>query len=308
MTKFSSLLILFLSSASLLLAQTQVSLEPSQDNTLYENATGSVSNGGGQYLFAGETANKGSRRAMIQFDLSDSIPANAVITEVSLTLNLNKTLAGSSNQSLHRVTASWLEGSSNASGQEGGGTGSSPGEVTWIHRSFDTLRWAAAGGDFAATASATTNVGAVGSYTWSGPDLIADVEAWVANPSSNFGWILIGDEAATGSAKRFDSREASDNRPTLSITYTENTSNLRDLSPLVKVSPNPMRDLLQLDFTQLSEEVEVTLSDLSGRTLIQSLLPAHLKHSLPVADLPKGIYVLSIASSEGQYQQKIMRQ
>ncbi|MEM9985251.1 MAG: DNRLRE domain-containing protein, partial [Bacteroidota bacterium] len=292
MTKICLLFILFLSSAGLLLAQTQVILEPSQDNTLYENATGSLSNGGGQYIFAGETANKGSRRALIQFDLPDSIPANAEVTAVSLTLNLNKTLPGSSDQSLHRVTASWLEGSSNASGQEGGGTGSSAGEVTWIHRSFDTLDWAIAGGDFAATASATTNVGAVGSYTWSGPDLIADVESWLSDPASNFGWILIGAEATTGSAKRFDSREASDNRPTLSITYTANTTNLKDLGSLAKISPNPVRDVIQLDFTQLTEEVQVTLSDLSGRTLIQSLLPPNRIHRLPVADLPEGIYVL----------------
>ena len=41
------------------------------------------------------------------------------------------------------------------------------------------------------------------------------------HPSSNFGWLLMGDESTGGSAKRFDSREGanSDQYPMLTIEY-----------------------------------------------------------------------------------------
>src|SRR5207302_838656 len=49
-----------------------------------------------------------------------------------------------------------------------------------------------------------------------------DVQNWLSSPGSNFGWIVIGDESGTGTAKRFDSRENStaSNQPALTIDYT----------------------------------------------------------------------------------------
>lgn len=51
--------------------------------------------------------------------------------------------------------------------------------------------------------------------------MLADIEAWRAEPSQNFGWIVVGDETATGTAKRFASRENPDVdlRPRLTIEY-----------------------------------------------------------------------------------------
>jgi hypothetical protein len=45
--------------------------------------------------------------------------------------------------------------------------------------------------------------------------MAADIQAWLDNPSSNFGWVLLGKEGAEATAKRFDSREneAPENRP-----------------------------------------------------------------------------------------------
>ncbi|MGH7613747.1 MAG: hypothetical protein ACREMW_06870 [Gemmatimonadales bacterium] len=51
--------------------------------------------------------------------------------------------------------------------------------------------------------------------------LVADVQGWLADPASNFGWILIGDESATATAKQFDSREsAASIRPELRVFFT----------------------------------------------------------------------------------------
>ena len=40
--------------------------------------------------------------------------------------------------------------------------------------------------------------------------MATDVEAWIANPDENFGWMMIGDEQVDGTAKRFNSRENDD--------------------------------------------------------------------------------------------------
>ena len=50
--------------------------------------------------------------------------------------------------------------------------------------------------------------------------MIEDVQSWIKDPGTNFGWILIGDEVVLGTAKRFDSRENDpENTPKLKILY-----------------------------------------------------------------------------------------
>ena len=85
-----------------------------------------------------------------------------------------------------------------------------------------TGTWTNLGGDFAATASAATNVAGVGDYSWSSPTLIGDLQSWLDTPTSNFGWLLLGDETANQTVKRFDTRENVEAafRPTLTIEYT----------------------------------------------------------------------------------------
>lgn len=83
--------------------------------------------------------------------------------------------------------------------------------------------WQTAGGDFSGTTSATTQVAGIGYYTWgSTSQMVADVQAWLDNPSMNFGWIFVGNENQPQTAKRFDSREttAAANRPLLTVTFT----------------------------------------------------------------------------------------
>ncbi len=198
-----------------------VVLEPSKDNTLYESVTGALSNGAGVRMFAGRTNTGLLRRALMAFDLS-SIPPDSVITDVSLQLTMTRTVAGDTDAALHRVTADWGEGTSDASGLEGEGAASTTGDATWIHTSFSTGFWSSAGGDFVASSSATQTVGAVGTYTWSSSGMVSDVQAWYDTPSSNFGWVLLGDETGGNqTAKRFDTRErpVPENRPLLTVTF-----------------------------------------------------------------------------------------
>ena len=210
---------------SQLLVADEITLTATKDNTLYESSTGGLSNGSGQFLFAGRSAqNSGSvRRALLAFDLS-SLPPEAVVTAVRLTMNMSKTVAGATTVSLHWVLFDWGEGSSNATSRGGGqGATSTTGDATWIHASFDSGTWSSPGGDFVTTASSSLDVGSTGLYTWpSTAQLVTDVETWVADTGSNFGWIVIGDESAQRTAKRFDSREhgTESGRPQLVVEFS----------------------------------------------------------------------------------------
>ncbi|MHC5109369.1 MAG: DNRLRE domain-containing protein [Planctomycetota bacterium] len=201
-----------------------VMIGASRDNTLFEDSNGLLSNGAGDHLFAGKTFQLADRirRGVIAFDLDGHIPVGAEITNVSLTLYMSRTNSGVQPVSIHRLLSDWGEGTSHAAGQEGAGAESTIGDATWLHSFFDTELWDSAGGDFVPTSSADIPVNAEGFYTW-GPtsQMLADVRGWVDDPTSNFGWILVGNEAFSLTAKRFDSKDNVDPtvHPTLTIEF-----------------------------------------------------------------------------------------
>ena len=163
------------------------------------------------------------RRAVIAFDVAGSIPAGATITSVRLILSMSRTRAGAESIELHRVLADWGEGTSHAPDVEGEETYSTPGDATWVYRFFDTDLWEALRGDFSPAVSASAVVDGIGSYTWtSTAQIVADVQGWVDDPSSNYGWLLKGNETTKRTAKRFDSREhpTAANQPVLTIEFT----------------------------------------------------------------------------------------
>lgn len=202
-----------------------VDLTSSKDNTLIEVAGGASSNALGD-VFAGRVGPFGGgtkRRGVMAFNIAGNIPAGSTISSVTLTLTLLSAPFAGGNQpvELHRALADWGEGTSFFPG--GQGALATPGDATWIHTFFSTQFWASAGGDFVAATSAAINVGTVtGPYTWpSTGQMIADVQAWLNNPGSNFGWLIKGNEAAIQTARRFGSREALPaQRPVLTVQFT----------------------------------------------------------------------------------------
>jgi hypothetical protein len=208
--------------ASSALADTVV-ITSSKDNSLYEDPNGASSNGAGQYIFVGR--NNGFiltlRRGLIAFDVAGSIPAGSTIERVRLVLHMSRTSGGPARVELHRASADWGQGASDAGERGGDGAPATPGDATWQHRFFNTDFWVNDGGDFAAAASASIDVAAEGFYSWESPEMAADVQAWLDDPAQNFGWLLRGDESRTNTAKRFDSREnvAADRRPQLEVEF-----------------------------------------------------------------------------------------
>jgi len=194
-----------------------VKLNAMKDNTLYEDSSGALSNGAGDHFFAGKTRNDEDRRGLVAFDVSGIAPGST-INGVTLTLHMSRTIVGAVDVSVHRALADWGESTSHAGGEEGGGAPAEPGDATWIHTFSPGSFWAGIGGDFDPVASATTSVGANGFYSWTGPGLVDDVQAWVDGGAGNFGWLLRSDSLP----KRFDTRENPDAsvRPVLTIDFT----------------------------------------------------------------------------------------
>jgi hypothetical protein len=197
-----------------------VTLTPSRDNTIF--AEGEKSNGAGIYLFAGNTGQGNTRRALVAFDLALSIPAGSIVQTATLTMQMSRTQAGAELVTLHRLLADWGEGTSDAAGDEGAGAPATPGDATWTDAFFGVTPWASPGGDFIASPSAAISVTAVGPYTWgSTPAMVADVQGWLDAADTSFGWILLGNESGTQTAKRFGSRESSAEatRPVLTVEF-----------------------------------------------------------------------------------------
>src|SRR5262249_11532447 len=145
------------------------------------------------------------------------------IQSAQLTLTQLASAAGANNMSLYLLDEDWGEGTSN-----GGSAGApaTPNDATWTQRFYNAVtpvNWTNAGGTFAASASATTSVGTpLGNYSWTSAQMIFDVQAWLNDPSTNFGWALLADEGAgAGTLRSFGSRESTfGQQPQLQITYT----------------------------------------------------------------------------------------
>ncbi len=203
-------------------------LDATADTSLYEVPAGDpeTANSLGEHLFAGRIASGERRRLLLRFNLG-AIPAGATVTSAQLSLSLTRDPPGvlpAVNFSLFPVTADWGEGSSDAGSPGGNGIAATAGDPTWTQRAFPSSAWSTAGGDIAASASAVTSANGLARYQWgSTTAMVSVVQSWVDTPSSNFGWMLIADEAAGNlTARRFASREAADiaTRPQLRIEFT----------------------------------------------------------------------------------------
>jgi spore coat protein A len=198
-----------------------VTLQASKDNSMYSDDW-DVSNGAGDYFFAGRTKISALRRGLVAFDLTGQIPPGATINSVTLTLYKSRGKGGAKNIWLHRLLDDWDEGTSNAGGEEGQGDIATAGDATWSHNLYPSSLWSSLGGDFDPASSAVTAVGGNGFYAWTSAPMKVNVQFWLDNPDSNFGWILIGEEGSDLTARRFDSHTNSivAQRPQLAIDFT----------------------------------------------------------------------------------------
>jgi hypothetical protein len=188
-----------------------VSLQPVADAELREgNPAGNfgtnvtVVSGG-----LGLTSGNETRRGLFQFDLAGQVPVGSTVTSAIVTFAVVKVPLNSANSTfgLHRILQSW--GETNA---------------TWSTRlSLDTpweIGGAIGANDSVAASSSSVFISNINNYAFgSTSNLVADLQLWVDNPSTNFGWLLISDaEMELGSARHFATRE-SGAAPTLAVQF-----------------------------------------------------------------------------------------
>jgi hypothetical protein len=209
--------------ARTLLSAVTVQVPASQDTTLYSGQA-TQANGAGEFLLTGQAGESDSaKNSLVKFDLgSMGIPDGATIIDAVLTLNLAQSLGPSVAVSVHQLTTAWGEAGSDAVGSEVTGAAAEQFDATWIYAFFDGAVWSSPGGDYESSASASTEVSDPGIYQWFDGGLVADVQQWVDDPSSNHGWAIIG-AGVEGSLKSFSSRDSGNAllAPLLEITYEE---------------------------------------------------------------------------------------
>lgn len=159
----------------------------------------------------GFTVNRAIRRGLLRFDPGTQIPAGATINSVTLRVRVVKIPAGPANSTfeVRRILQPWTE------------TG-----VTWNSRSSPAAPWQTPGAtgpaDSLSLPSATVFVAGLAIYDFSSTaNLVADVQAWINNPATNFGWLLISENEITAkTARHFGTREGGSNAPSLVIDFT----------------------------------------------------------------------------------------
>jgi hypothetical protein len=300
-------------------AAATVNLGPIKDNTLIQAPIGN-SNGSGDGFYSGRVGILGDstlRRALVAFDLS-SIPVGSTINTATLRLEMAQSQnALSRNFGLHRVAGDWGEG-----GSLGAGTGSpaNPGEATWLYRFFDTQAWTAPGGDFAAAPSASQAVGDIGPYEWTGAGLVADVQFWVDNPASNFGWLLLGDETVSFTVKKFYAREGF-TPPVLTVDFTPTDIDVASGPHADRVWfappwPTPASGPVHLSYVlPRAARVSLAIHDAAGRVvrqLVADAVETAGRHATvwdgrtdTGARAASGVYVASLVVDDETYQRRI---
>ena len=280
-------------------AQTTININPVKDNTLYEDLSGSLSNGAGSHFFVGSTNLGLKRRGLIQFDITSNVPPDATILEAILTLSMDQTVSVPSNIELHNVSSDWGEGVSVAAENGGFGAASQANDATWLHSFYSNSFWKNAGGDFSNIVSATTSVGGTGKYTWTSTQLIADVQNWLDSPALNFGWCLTGDETIPRTAKRFASREISPvlDSPRLTIVYTITNGVHNPIADSRCIFyPNPSTGKIQLMLHNV-DNAEVKVFNILGRMVYISAWIDD-KLDIDLSKESKGIYFYELLSNK----------
>lgn len=213
-------LILVLGSCMSLSSQTSIhEVTSSLDNTIFKDLE--LSNGLGEYIFAGTTKDGVIKRALVQFDLTDALPTGTMVDSALLILFPDKVKPGSTVVTAFRLTTEWGEGSSKALEGDGKGAPVTEGDASWSHAIFPGTQWIKSGGDYDLEYSALDTVSLGEEAVFRSERLTIDVNFWLQNPSSNFGWILVGDEFSTSTSAKFGSRDNNDHTqwPVLKLYY-----------------------------------------------------------------------------------------
>ncbi|RZL01887.1 MAG: DUF4347 domain-containing protein, partial [Rubrivivax sp.] len=164
-------------------------------------------------LSAGRATTQNGFQTLVKFEdiigaSAGQIPQGSVITSVTLTMYMTSSPTFTNPTfSLYRMLAAWTDTSTYTSMGDG----------------ID-------GAEYKFSADQTINDSGAKSYTFaSNAAMIATVQAWVNNPSSNQGWYLFCDDNSSQASFASAENATVANRPKLSVTYTQPTPQTVDL-------------------------------------------------------------------------------
>ncbi len=176
------------------------------DTTLQESAPTTV-DGSGAFLRVDADYPSASRKAtnaLARFDLG-AIPPGSTVSAVTLTVNVTNSTSGSG-YALYPLRRAW-----------------SGAQATWQTAQSGTA-WAS-GGARGATDRSSTAIGAL-NPTATGPASVtfnaagvAAVQSWIANPTSNFGFVVDSLDNADGLVFDASNAGTAANRPRLAVTF-----------------------------------------------------------------------------------------
>ena len=124
---------------------------------------------------------------MAAFDLAGDVPVGSTITEVTLTLNMSRTVDDGQVTVLNRMLADWGQGASDHPSNEEAKVAATTVDATWIFLAFDSDPSSEYGGDFPYAPSGNILVVGPGRNAWgSTAETVADVQMRVNSPAANF--------------------------------------------------------------------------------------------------------------------------
>ena len=191
-----------------------VTLNPVADTFILDSDPNN-NNGGTEGFTVGRDDSSGVRRGLIRFNLG-TIPRGSVIKSATLEMTVTKDPPQqvSTNFHLFRLLAEWGEGDKVGFRPGNSGAPATTGESSWNARLAGMADWTTPGAldDVVTSPSASTFVTTTGPYAWTGSGVMADVQLWVGQPATNFGWLVVcADELSPMTARKFGSREPSSN-------------------------------------------------------------------------------------------------
>ena len=218
-----------------------VTLQPAADTALFQNAPDN-NLGAQDFMPVGLTSLGSKTRGLVRFDFAGKIPPDAVVNSATLTLHIVVDHGGSPSPSvdLHRLLKPWIEGSKSGGASGGGSIGApaSSGEPTWNRRAHPNTTWGTPGAqgsaDYVSTASTSGRV-ASGQILFTNAGLVADLQSFVSNGATNFGWLIKNQSETTSGARRIGSRENISSSPTLVVNFT-----VPQTAPLTIASSSPL--------------------------------------------------------------------
>jgi len=257
--------------------------------------------GAAAFLNGGTTQSFTTNRGLLRFDPAAVIPAGSKILSATLVLEVTKHPSdpdapwNSAFFGLHRLLRDWGEGDNFAT-KPNSGTPAGTNEANWTHRfALTGATWGVPGGqagvDYVSSPSATKWVyesGVPASFN-STPALAGDVQAWLDDSGTNFGWMLIVQNETTDlTARRFGSRESGFDAPFLEVTF-------QPPPPIEFVAL--VNGLLNLAFTPLTNYVH----QVQSRTNLQTGAWQPLANIGPFATSTRVVIVDTVGAAQKYY-------